>query len=106
MHKKKYRGGIPGKIKKRTLVRVGEIFFKHVSVEAWPGLDREVWLICSGLRLKKDDLVDTLDYGRINEHRAVYLASHFLQAYLRTEFGLAVDTPIKDGKTYQFLICY
>lgn len=38
--------GISGKIKKRTLIRTGKIFFRQVNVETCPGLDREVWLIC------------------------------------------------------------
>ena len=103
--------GIKNRIKAKTLIKCGLVFFREVEIYTVPGLPKDVWLRCRGLRLKQEYLLDTRDYGkhacgRYTKTEAVFQVSHFLHAYLTEVFGLAVDTPYIDEEGYcVFLIC-
>lgn len=95
--------GLPHCIKGRTLRRRAGVFFRHVSVEHSVPADKDLWLICSGMKIPHMHYATYAKRFTLGQY--ALLISDFLQADLE-EFGLVVGKPIPNeygGFTY--LVC-
>ena len=103
MGKRRKRKGTRGRIKEKTLRGKGKIFFRHVSVESARGTDKDVFLICSGMKILS--MRSPVYAHDITETRYAFLISDFLQADLEN-FGLKIGKPISNETSgYTYLVC-
>ena len=94
---------IPNCIRGKILRRRAEVFFQHVSIEHSVPLGKDLWLICSGMKIP--DMKSAAYTKRLTPGQYALLISDFLQADLEA-FSLAVGKPLPNeygGFTY--LIC-
>lgn len=95
--------GIKGCIKSKTLQKKASLFFEHVHVEGYTASDKDLWLVCAGLKIGR--MRAPVYYHGVSETAYFVLISDLLQADLES-FGLHVGRPIPNefgGVTY--LVC-